>query len=212
MRTGALLLIVFIGVGGANAQEAASKGMPPRASAADYQAHALAGKITIAAEFTGHGVPTPQLVLSSEDYIGVEVGLFGPAGERLQVSNADFSVRINGKKLPSPAQLVGAIYKSLKDPEWVSPDAVAAKESKGGLSTGGGGANQNDGPPPPVHVPIALERTWQDYAKRASLPEGERPLPQAGLLFFEYKGKLATIHSLELIYSGPAGKVTLPLQ
>jgi hypothetical protein len=211
MRTGALLLIFLIGVGGASAQEAASKGMPPRASAADYQAHAQAGKVTIAAEFTGHGVPTPQLVLSTEDFIGVEVGLFGPAGERLQVSNTDFSLRINGKKLPSPAQLVGAIYKSMKDPEWVSPDAVAVKESKGGLSTGGGGG-QSDGPPPPVHVPIALERTWQDYAKRASLPEGERPLPQAGLLFFEYKGKLGTIHSLELIYSGPAGKVTLPLQ
>ena len=81
MRTGALLLIVLIGVGRANAQEAVSKGMPPRASAADYQAHAQAGKVTIAAEFTGHGVPTPQLVLSTEDFIGVELGLFGPAGD-----------------------------------------------------------------------------------------------------------------------------------
>jgi hypothetical protein len=36
-------------------------------------------------------------------------------------------------------------------------------------------------------------------------------LPQAGLIFFDYHGKVATIHSLELVYKGPAGEGTLTL-
>jgi len=32
------------------------------------------------------------------------------------------------------------------------------------------------------------------------------------LLFFEYRGKVQGIHSMELIYAGAAGKATLALQ
>ena len=42
--------------------------------------------------------------------------------------------------------------------------------------------------------------------------EGDRALPQAGLLFFLYRGKREGIHSIELIYSGAAGNSTLTLQ
>jgi hypothetical protein len=31
-------------------------------------------------------------------------------------------------------------------------------------------------------------------------------------MFFEYRGKTQSIHSLELVYDGPAGKATLKLQ
>ena len=47
---------------------------------------------------------------------------------------------------------------------------------------------------------------------KESLPEGERLLPQAGLIFFAYRGKAQGIHSVELIYEGPTGKTTLNLQ
>jgi hypothetical protein len=50
------------------------------------------------------------------------------------------------------------------------------------------------------------------YAQRSSLPEGDRALPEAGLMFFEYRGKTQNIRSLELFYDGPAGKATLKLQ
>jgi hypothetical protein len=42
--------------------------------------------------------------------------------------------------------------------------------------------------------------------------EGDRALPQAGLLFFEYRGKTQGIRSLELIYNGSAGNASLALQ
>ena len=48
--------------------------------------------------------------------------------------------------------------------------------------------------------------------QKAALPEGDRSLPQAGLIFFEYRGKTQNIRSIELTYSGPDGKATLTLQ
>jgi len=48
----------------------------------------------------------------------------------------------------------------------------------------------------------------QQRVQKAALPEGDRPLPQAGLLFFEHRGETKKIKSLDLIYSGPTGKTT----
>jgi hypothetical protein len=200
------------------AQEAArgpepSKGVPPRATPGDYQAHAQAGTVTIAAEYTAHSISDPQSVLSTEDYVVVEVGLFGPPDARLRLNYTDFSMRINGKKALLPAQSYTLVFKSLKDPEYEAPEAAAAKEAKkGSTSMTTGGTTSNAAPdslPPIIHIPIAITRGWEQRVQRSSLPEGERPLPQAGLIFFEHRGKT---QSVELIYNGPAGKVTIPLQ
>jgi hypothetical protein len=186
------------------------KGMPPRASAGDYQAHGEAGPVTVAAEFMQHSLPTPDGMLVSEDYVVVEAGLFGAPGTRTTLNPLDFSLRINGKKSPAPSEPYAMVYKSTKDPEWEPPVKVEAK-SKTSIGTGGGGGNAGD-PPPIVHVPIKTQREWEQKIQKASFPEGDRALPQAGLLFFPYRGKASGIHSLELIYSGPSGKVALALQ
>ena len=52
----------------------------------------------------------------------------------------------------------------------------------------------------------------EQKVQKATLPEGDRALPVAGLIFFQYHGKTQSIKSLELIYDGPAGKATLMLQ
>jgi hypothetical protein len=52
----------------------------------------------------------------------------------------------------------------------------------------------------------------EQHVQNVVLREGDRALPQAGLIFFEYRGKTQKIHSLELTYTGPAGKATLALQ
>jgi hypothetical protein len=190
-----------------------SKGVPPRATPGDYQAHAQAGTVTIAAEYTAHSISDPQSVLSTEDYVVVEVGLYGAPDARLRLNYMDFSMRINGKKALLPAQPYALVFKSLKDPEYEAPEAAAAKEAKKGqtsMTTGGTTSNAPpDSLPPIIHIPIAVTRGWEQRVQRASLPEGERPLPQAGLIFFEHRGKTT---SIELIYNGPAGKVTIPLQ
>jgi len=185
-----------------------SKGLPPRAAPADYQAHTQAGAFTLAAEFVGHSVPTPEATYSTEDFVVVETGLFGPPETRAKLSIGDFSLRINGRKMASPSQPYGLSFSSLKDPQWEPPSK--SKTSKPTLDAGGG--QPNDSLPTIVRMPIELKRTMQQRVQRASMPEGDRPLPAAGLLFFEYRGKPESIRSLELIYEGPAGKTTLALQ
>ena len=197
------------------ANEAASeaKGMPPRTSAADYQAHAQAGSITIGAEFDEHGVPTPEQALTTEDFVVVEVGLFGPPEARVTLSPRDFSLRLKGKKAPLASEPLELVFQSLKDPEWAPPQQSLDTKSKGGLTGGsGGGGNNNDPPPLPPKMPFELVRAMQLHVRKAALPEGDRPLPQAGLIFFQYRGKGTGIRSVELIYSGPAGNATLPLE
>jgi len=184
-----------------------SKGLPPRASPDDYQAKAQAGAVTIAAEFMEHSVPTPNGVYSTEDYVVVETGLFGPPDARTKLSIGDFSLRINDKKAPQPSQPYEVVAHTLKDPEWAPPEED--KKSKTALNTG----KATDPPPPPVvHMPIALQLAMEQHVKNAVLLEGDRALPQAGLLFFVFRSKAQNIHSVELIYAGPAGKATITLQ
>ena len=211
MRTAVLILTFCLCVHAQTAPQAASKGLPARATPGDYQTQAKAGGVTIAAEFTAHSLPTVDGPLNTDDYIGVEVALFGPEGTPLKISAADFSLRVNGKKTLDSQPFV-LLMPSLRDPEWIPPEAPE-KKSKSSMSGGGGGqGGESSGPPPPVKVPVAEQRAWTQRLQKAALAEGDRPLPQAGLLFFAYHGKTKGIESVELTYHGPAGTTTLKLQ
>ncbi len=218
LRIGVLTAAACLCVQGQNAQskdaQPEAKGMPPRAAPADYQAQAQAGTMTIAAEFKGHSVPTPQGPLSSEEYVVVEIGLFGSPGAQIKLSSSDFSLRINGKKSPLSSQPFGLVAASVKDPEWEPPvpSAPKSKTSMGGGGGGRGGQGESNEPPAPVKIPIGVQRAMAQRVQKAALPEGDRAVPVAGLIFFQYRGKTQGIQSIELIYAGPAGKATLALQ
>ena len=196
----------------------AQQGLPARATSTDYQTQAKVGNLTIGAEFTGHGIPNAQQPLNSEDHVAVEVAIFGPADARLIIGPTDFSLRINGKKDLLPSQPWGLVAKSVKDLEWISLDAVPGESKSKGSVNGGGGGGQGAGqgssnlPPPPPKVPIDVLRGWQLAVKNAALAQGDRALPQAGLIYFPYRGKVTSIRSLELIYEGTAGTASLTLQ
>ncbi len=189
-----------------------TKGLPPRATPADYQAQAQAGTVTVAAEFTGHSVPTFQGPLSTEDFVVVETALFGSPDARGRISADDFSLRINGKKAPLPSRPFGMVLASLKDPEWQPPESAKSKSKTSLGSGGGGGQGGAEEPPAPVKIPIEVQRAMAQRVQKAALPEGDRALPVAGLIFFQYHGGAKGIHSVELIYDGAAGKATLALQ
>lgn len=187
------------------------RGMPARVAPTEYQTHAQAGSVTIGADFVGHSVPTPEHIFSSEDFIVVEAAFFGPPGARINLSRDDFSLRVNGKKTTLASEPFELVSRSLKDPEWVPPESPDSKQSKSSLSTGGNGQNDS-APPPPPKMPFPLKRAMEQQVQKAMMESGDRPLPQAGLLFFQYRGKAEGIHSLELSYSGAAGKATWELQ
>lgn len=189
-----------------------AQGLPPRAAPTDYQYQAKIGDVTIAGEFDGHSVPTEEQTLTTEDFIVVEIGLFGKPGARIEISRDDFSLRVNGKKTPLASQSYVVVASSLRDPTWVSPEAEKAKEQSKTSIGGGGGGQESSNTPPVIHIPIEMQRSMTQHTQKAALPLGDRALPQAGLLFFQYRGKEKGINSLELIYSGAAGKGTLTLQ
>jgi hypothetical protein len=195
-----------------NVKDLPGKGMPPRAAASEYQSQGKAGMVSIGAEFAGHSVPTPDHTYSSEDYIVIEAGLFGPPGAQTTLARTDFSLRINGKKIAAPSEPYELVFHSLKDPEWIPPESPDAKESKSSLTTGGGGGGGDKLPPVPPKMPFPLRRAMERQVQKSAMQEGDRPLPQAGLLFFQYRGKAEGIKSLELIYTGAAGKASLDLQ
>jgi hypothetical protein len=215
LRTGVLIAAVGMCLQGQTTPSkelpSEGKGLPPRATPGDYQAHTAAGAVTVAAEFTGHAIPTAQGTLTTEDYVVVETGIFGKPDARMKLAAADFSLRINGKKTPQPSVPYGMVVGSVKDPEWEPPVPVESK-SKTSLGSGGGRQGDSSGPPPPVVVPLPVQRAMAQRVQKAAFPEGDRALPEAGLLFFQYRGKTKGIHSLELIYEGPAGKAALTLQ
>lgn len=184
------------------------QGLPPRTSPSDYPAQAKLGATTLAAEFAGHGIPTPDGPLSSDSYIVVEVAFFGPPGTRLPISFNDFSLRINKKKNATPGESYERVGASAKDPEWTPPEKP--EKSSGGVLGSLGGGGQNDSKEPP-HPTAEERRGWAQRVKKAALADGDRALPQDGLLYFSYGGNLKNIRSLELIYAGAAGKATLAL-
>jgi hypothetical protein len=195
-----------------NAKDTLPKGMPPRAAPSEYQAQGKAGTVTIGAEFAGHSVPTLDHTYSSEDYIVVEAALFGPPDARTTLARTDFSLRINGKKIASPSEPYELVFHSLKDPEWIPPESKEEKQSSTSINGGGANGAPASAPPPPPKMPFPLRRAMEQHVQRAAMQEGDRPLPQAGLLFFLYRGRAESIKSIDLIYSGAAGTTTLTLE
>lgn len=190
-----------------------TKGMPPRPAPGDYPDQAEAGKLTIAAEFQGHAVPTLQGNLTTEDYVTVETAFFGPPGTRIKLSFEDFALRINGKK-SLPGQPYGVVLENVKDPEWVPPEPPKSKEHAN-LTIGDEKEEAPKGEAKePVfvpRVPVEVQRARNQRVQKAALPEGDRTTPVAGLVFFPYSGRVEKIRTIELIYTGPAGKAVLTL-
>jgi hypothetical protein len=214
LLTSIFVLTVSLSVYGQEAQPKEIRGLAPRPNPTDYQAQAKAAAVTIAAEFMGHSVPTSQGNLSTEEYVIIETALYGAPDTHLKLALEDFSLRINGKKTPLSALPFGVIFTTLKDPEWEPPvPAQSSGKSKTSLTGGGGGGGGGEPPPPPpkIEIPMEMRRAMQQRVQKAALPEGDRALPVAGLLFFQYSGKTQGLRSIELLYAGPAGKATLPL-
>ena len=214
LASGLLLVCVSLWLQGQNTPRAdpqpEAKGLPARAAPTDYQAQAKAKTVTIAAEFKGHSVPTMEGPLTTDEYVVVEAGMYEAAGAELRISAEDFSLRINGRRPSLPAQRYGMVLASLKDPEWEPPEKAASKSK---TRVGGGGDQQEPGAPPPeVKIPVPVRRAMAQRVQQAALPEGDRALPQAGLLFFQYRGRVQGIRSVELIYEGPGGEAALKLR
>lgn len=174
-----------------------AQGTPPRTHASKYEVHGALGDFTIGAEYLVHSVPASSGYLIADEYLVVEVALFGPRLGTVKLSQSDFLLRVvdNAKKDPSKTlqaqspSFIGSFLAPRRAPGDPNQPAPRSPVS----------SSVDREPPPPISQQV----------DQAALPIGEQKVPIAGALFFPYKGKTGSIKSLELIYAGSAGKLTL---
>lgn len=205
---------------------AAQYGTRPKASAGEYPAHAKVEPLTIGAEYLVHSFSNGRQVYIAKDYLVVEVALFPVKGQRLEMADWQFALRINRRKQTIAPQAPEIVANAVKYPDQSIPSDVQGVAQVGPVVFGPpqpaerfpGDPTVRTGPPPPkgpMDEPNGLDKEppvkADELVVEAALPEGERRDPTSGFLYFPYRGKVGRIHSLELIVGGPAGGATLPL-
>lgn len=212
------------------AAQTAPEGTPVKPKAADYPIHARAGNLEIAAEYMVRSFGLDGQMFATGDYLVVEVALFPPRGETLTVSTAAFTLRMNGRKQLIHPQAPGFVAASLKYPDWQQSPRLEAGAGTGntGVIIGRpdpverfpGDPRARTRLPAPPRAPgpenrSGIERKPEpaadEIAVRAALPEGPARGPVSGFLYFAYRGKMKSVKSLELVYSGPEGTTALKL-
>ncbi len=212
----------------------ASTGLKPRPSPSDYPHHETAQSATVAAT-----VLTPDQVKStfSTDmtrYIVVEVGLYPASGAMVDLSAADFSLRVGAQgevlRVANPRAIAAAIQrKNTPAPSRASDitlyptatvgvgsgtDPVTGRRTRGvytdtGVGVGIGGAGGPMDGPRPGSTDRDREVMREELTDKA-LPEGKTSDPVAGYLYFAMPSK-ARSSALELQYYAPSGKLRIEL-
>ena len=204
------------------------QGVPPRTQPSAYHAQLKLPDLTIAADYLARILPFPSRPLTLSNYLVIEVALFPSPSTHVVISHSQFSLRLNGKKLPLLPQAAGLVAAEVKYPDWEPGPRLV-------LGGGIGDAGVILGPIPtgerfpgdprgrtsrlPDTLPTNKTEPEQhpeaptphEFVLKAALPEGAISHPSAGLLYFAFKGKTKSIRSLELLYSGPVGSGALRL-
>ena len=189
----------------------------------EYPVHAAWPRFEIGAEYLVHSIPAENGSLFAKDYLVVEVAIY-PAKQPVMISDAHFTLRMNGKKSVLTAENASFVAASIKYPDWEErPRLVGtAGIGDGSVSVGAPVPTERFPGDPSARRPVGMphkepetdaagnprpDKSVDDLIARAALPEGEARTPRKGALFFAFKGKLKSIRSLELIYDDGHGDV-----
>ncbi len=199
----------------------------PKDKAADYPvSSSLNGGLTIGAEYLLHTLPTKQGSLIANDYLVVEIAIYGAKGKTIDLDTAQFTLRVNKKTTIEP-EGPGYVAASLKYSDWENTRRLDLSGGTGNSTVVYGPPQSNRFPgdptvrpprtqPLPDDNPAGIEKepplSIDERIERAWLPSGEQNLPLAGVVCFPFKGKTKSVKTLELIYKGPAGDVVLKLE
>lgn len=202
-------------------------GTQPRSSPEEYPAQARAGAAVIAAEYLVRSFQGRGQTFVAPDYLVVDVAVFPEPYRRIKVNAGQFSLRVNGAKrplLPQPPFMVAA---SLRYADWEQRPTIVA-----GAGVGSGGVILGRPPvserfpgdprpgrerlPQPPRAPesgVQLEPLPRadEVAVESALAEGEHAGPVSGYLYFLFKKKTKSVRSLELLWHGEGGPVSLRL-
>jgi hypothetical protein len=195
------------------------QGTEPKPKAEDYEVHATTRTAAIGAEYMVHSFSRGDKAFLAKNYLVVEVALFPPKGETIDVQNSSFSLRINGRKVVLMPEAVSMVAASLQHPEWEQPrpnGEIDASAGNAGVVIGGPPRNSNPFPgsnppgsqlPPRVPVPrdnpsgVEKEQVKAEVvAVETALVEGPHHAAFSGFLYFAYRGKPGSVKTLELLY------------
>lgn len=211
------------------AAQAFPQGTHTKENASQYYAHGQLDKgDSIGADFLGKFLPIRGATIYSDEYIFVEVALFGPIQSKADIRAGQFTLKINGRTLlPQPPGMVtleGNFPEMIARPKVILDGGVGPGQVEvGGTERkqrfpGDDSAHTPPNPVPQVSTDTSggqAERKPRDVASAVSasvLPEGTRALPVSGYLCFAFEGKLKKIKHADLEYKGPLGSVTLALR
>src|ERR1039458_6795214 len=145
------------------AAAAFGQGTEPKPKAEDYEVHAGTRTAAIGAEYMVHSFSRGDKAFLAKDYLVVEVALYPPKGETIEVQNANFSLRINGRKAVLMPDAVSMVAAGLHHPEWQQPrpnGQIDASAGNAGVVLGGPPRNSNPFPgsnPPDSQLPPRVE-------------------------------------------------------
>jgi hypothetical protein len=203
---------------------ALAQGTTPKPKPEAYDVHAQARRLGLGAEYMVRSFGAGEQMFIAEDYLVVEVALFPPKGENVDVDPAKFTLRFNGKKAVLGAQPPSMVAASLNHPEWRYQQGnqqgrgATADLGVGGVNIGLGhpgqtspfpGAPQSRLPAPPrapdAGGPGGLDPKEpvkpEEVLIQTALPAGLHKGPVSGFLFFAWRGKTSSIKTLELLWN-----------
>lgn len=212
----------------ATAVVVATAGTVPKDAANEYPVHAEVNGVTIGAEYFGRAFFAPEGepgAWLAEDHLVIEVALFSKERD-FTINTSKFTLRLDGRKQALPPESPQVVAASLKYPDWNRrPGVIVA----GGVGDAGvilgapprterfpGDPTARTRLPAPPRAPEPEHRSGQEPQPKmtaaeavvaTALPEGEVRLPVSGYLYFPYKGKLAKLRSVELLFDGVALKL-----
>ena len=166
--------------------------------------------VEVGAEFWGRTVPlkTDQgqmKAVATESHLVVEVKVTAAKGRPVRVTQQQFRLRLNGAKFPLPADTPGMAAAAIQYPDW---DKDRGVEATAGPVTVGRPRPQARFPDDPhtrnVQGPdgLAEGKSLQEAMTGAAWSDGDVVAERSGLLFFPWKGKVAKIRTLELLWQG----------
>jgi hypothetical protein len=161
----------------------------------------------------------------------VEVAVFPGRLEPVEIGANTFTLRINGRKEVMFPDTPGFVAASLTYPDWEQhrQTEVQAGIGNAGVTIGrppSVGRFPDDPTPRQTRLPPAPKaptpedqhgiepdspQTADEALAQVALPDGPATKPVTGYIFFHYRGKSKSIKSLDLVYEGRQGPVTLKL-
>ena len=168
-------------------------------------------------EFWGRTVPVKNdqgemKAVASEHHLIVEVTVKATKGQPVRITAQQFHLRVNGAKLAIGPDTAGMAAAAIYFPDWHGRQGVEAQAGPVIVGRPQPRPRFPGDPSAPVHGAEDQGQSLAAAMTAAGLPEGEVMTERGGLLYFPWKGRVAKIKTLELLWDVDGGERVVKLR